>query len=576
MPISRLKRIAGNTIFRISISTATFAVYTALFPLVHNSLGDVTPVLSYFPILLTGYLLGMRGGLFAGIFGIFLNIALLRIAGDPLGYKYAPNILGGVTALLIAVAIGWIKGLLDKVKRQSEELLQERKKLEEEVELRMRAEESIKHDALHDALTNIPNRRLFADRLAHALEWTRRFPDDISAVLYLDFDGFKSINDNYGHHFGDQLLVNLAKRLKSSLRTVDTVGRMGGDEFAILLQSVRNNDDVIMIVERLRKNLSVPIEIEETSVVLTASIGVVINFSGYSHIDEIIHDADTAMYIAKLKGKNDYKIFDVEMRETADDVIKIESDLHNALQNSEFVLHYQPVYRLKNQHIKGFEALIRWQHPQRGLLMPADFLHIAEDSGLIISIGEWVLEEACLRIKNWKNRFKTEAPPTISVNISSRQFVKDEFPAQVKNILEKTGVSGECLLLEVTETTLIGNISAATARIEKLRELGVGFAIDDFGTGYSSLGYLRHLNVNHLKIDHSFVSTLGVSKTGLPIVRAITAMADSLEMDVIAEGIETEEQLKSLKSLDCKYGQGYYFSKPLTAQEAEKLLKKLK
>jgi diguanylate cyclase (GGDEF)-like protein len=566
-------KIQLKTYVRIGISLGSLGVYAVVFPFVHRAVGTTAAALTVIPTAVSAWLLGVRGGLLAGILTAPLNIFLFRLVGDPVAGNVLSHLLGSFAFALIGVIIGWIRDLLNRVNKQAKELQEERKILHEEMRRRMEAEKRLTYEALHDPLTNLPNRRLFLDRLEHAIEWNKRHSNDLFAVVYLDFDRFKIINDSLGHNVGDQLLVSLAHRLKSSVRTVDTVARLGGDEFAILLEAVKRDDEVITIVERLQKNLDSPLEVHKNSIVMTASVGIVLNPHLYERLEDILRDADIAMYNAKVSGKNSFKVFDTLMREQAEGVLKLESGLRNAIRNEEFRVHYQPILSLKTHRIAGFEALLRWQHPEKGLLYPADFLRTAEESGLIVPIGLWVLHEACRRMKHWQTQFTIEPPLTVSVNLSSREFSQIDLPQQIEKVLEETALPAGSLLLELTEFTLIEDMEAAAAKIEQIRALGVGIEIDDFGTGYSSLGYLRNLPVNNLKIDRSFTSTLGASKSAIPIIRAIVAMANSLEIKVIAEGIETADQVKNLMELECDYGQGYFFNTPIDGDSAQELIR---
>jgi diguanylate cyclase (GGDEF)-like protein len=388
----------------------------------------------------------------------------------------------------------------------------------------------------------------------------------------MDFDRFKSVNDSLGHSVGDELLVSLANRLKSAVRTADTVARMGGDEFAILLEGVQNEAEVHVILQRLQDRLAVPFEISGNLIVMTTSIGVVLDPRGYERIDDIIRDADFAMYRAKIGGKDRYKVFDIAMRTEADDELQLESGLRSALRDQEFKVQYLPVYSLQTRRVTRFEALLRWDHPQRGMLYPSDFLRTAEESGLIIPIGEWLLEQACEQMKQWQDQIHMDRPLSVSVNLSRRQFAQVDLVERIEAILKRTELPAEYLSLELAEMTLIEDVDGSVEKINQLHELGVGVEIDDFGTGYSSLGYLRRLPVNHLKIDRSFTSTLGVSESAVPIIRAIIAMASSLGIEVIAEGIETKEQADNLVKLKCGYGQGFFFNKPVDADLAGELI----
>jgi diguanylate cyclase (GGDEF)-like protein len=558
-----------------SVVTAigTLGVYAVVFYILYPFVGASIAALGIIPIAIIGWVLGIYGGLIFGILTLPLNIFLFHIMGYSDDNSLRPYLPGTIVIILAGVSVGWLKSLLDKVKQQAYELEEERKILQEEMEKRIRAEERLIHEALHDPLTNLPNRRLFINRLEHAIEWNKRYPDDLFAVLYLDFDRFKVINDSLGHNVGDQLLIEMAKRLKQSIRSMDTVARMGGDEFAILLEAIKGDDEIFTIIKRLQRNLNAPFKADGNPIVMTASIGVVINLLRYEQIDDIIRDADIAMYSAKFGGKNNFKVFDIGMREEAENILKLESDLRNAIRNQEFQIHYQPIFSLKPQRLNGFEALIRWNHPKRGILYPADFIKIAEESGLIVPIGNWMLHEACTQMKQWQTQFSMNPPLTISVNLSSRQFSQPDLIQQIDEILKTTGLPAKSLFLELSEMTLIENIETSVMKIVRLQKIGVGVEIDDFGTGYSSLGYLRHLPVDNLKIDRSFISTLGVSKSAIPIISAIIAMANSLGINVIAEGIETDEQINSLIEMECDYGQGFLFNKAIDNVAALNIIK---
>lgn len=563
---------SSNIFTRIAIALVSIAVYAMIFPMLYPLAGEATAAFSLVPVAIIGWLLGIYGSLLFGILIVPLHNFLLHLVGVP-PYAITPALIGSFAFTLIGMVFGWIRQLSDRVNKQAEELRKEGQILREEIEKRKKAEERLTHDALHDPLTNLPNRRLFANRLEHAIEWNKRYPNDLFAVVYLDFDRFKIINDSLGHNVGDELLVGLARRLESSIRAMDMVARMGGDEFAILLEAVKSTEEVIITVKRLHASLEAPFEAYGNSIAMTASIGVVVNLLSYEQIDDIIRDADIAMYHAKVNGKNGFRIFDIGMREQAENILKLESDLRKAIRNKEFRIHYQPILSLKQQQLTGFEALVRWEHPERGLLYPADFIKGAEESGQIVPIGEWVLYEACRQMKQWQTQFNMESSLTISVNLSSRQFTQSDLVRQIEDVLEKTALSAESLRLELTEITLIEDVETAVIIIERLRTLGVGVEIDDFGAGYSSLGYLRHLPVTNIKIDRSFISTLGVNKSGVAIIRAIIAMANSLDMKVIAEGIETLDQMNNLTELQCDYGQGFFFNKAMDSDTAQALIK---
>jgi diguanylate cyclase (GGDEF)-like protein len=557
----------------IEVVFISLALYILLFLLIYPFAGPASAALAIAPISIAGWFLGVRGSLSFGILSAPLNLFLFRMAGDMIS---ANNPAAAIFASIIFTAVGttaaWIRGLLNRLHEQADELQEERQILQEEMEKRIQAEERLIHEALHDPLTGLPNRRLFADRLEHAIERNKRKPDSLNAVVYLDFDRFKIINDSLGHNVGDQLLVKLGQCLKSTVRTMDTVARMGGDEFAILLESIQKKDEIITIVKRIQESLTIPFQIQGNSIAMTASFGIVVDLIPYKQIDDILRDADIAMYSAKVSGKNNFKVFDIAMREQVLVASKLEDELRHAVRNGEFRIHYQPIYSLKTKRITGFEALLRWEHPERGLLYPADLLKTAEESGLIVPIGQWVLYEACRQMKQWQSQFRMEPPLTISVNLSSRQFAQPDLVRQIKEVLDKTNLPASSLFLELAEITLIEDIEKAVTKIKQIRALGVGIEIDDFGTGYSSLGYLRHLPVNILKLDRSFTSTLGISKSAIPIIRAIIAMANSLDMDIIAEGIETVDQMNNLIELECGFGQGFFFNKAVDSYAAEVMI----
>ena len=586
-----MMKLPSSIFVRIAISLSALIVYAIMLAVLFPLAGPSITYLAIIPIVVAAWFLGVGGSLVFGIIIILLNnfiIVFIRLPFAPTNTvppAFPLGVVGpfggralsdGVTAfvfLVVGVTIAWIRKLTDRLHQQAEELQKKHSVLQEEMERRITAEERLVHEALHDPLTILPNRRLFVNRLEHAIEWNKRHPDELFAVIYLDFDRFKVINDSLGHTVGDQLLIELARRLKSCVRTVDTVARMGGDEFAILLETVGSEEIVTRVIKRIQGSLAPPFAVHDNSIVMTASIGIVMDLLPYEQFGDIIRDADIAMYSAKVGGKNGFKVFDVAMRDQADNILKLESGLRQALQNKEFRIHYQPILSLNSQRLIGFEALLRWEHPERGLLYPADFLKIAEESGLIVSIGQWVLQEACHQMKQWQMQFDVKPPLTISLNLSSRQFAQPNLTHQIEEVLRQTALPAESLMLEITETTLIDEIELAAAKIEQLHILGVGIEIDDFGSGYSAMGYLRNLPVNILKIDRSFISTLGVTKSGGPIIQAMIAMANSLDIKVIAEGIETEDQLNNLRALECDYGQGFLFNKPLENHAAQEMIK---
>ena len=437
---------------------------------------------------------------------------------------------------------------------------------------RKRAEERLVHDALHDGLTGLPNRALFMDHLRHAVERSKRNRDFQFTVLFLDLDRFKVINDSLGHMVGDQLLVGIARRLEGCVRPVDTVARLGGDEFTILLEDLRDPGEAVEIVGRIQKELSAPFKLGPQEVFTTASIGVAPGSTGYDRAEDVLRDADTAMYRAKSSGKARHEVFDRAMHAHAMNLLHVETDLRRAVERGELRLHYQPIVSLADESIIGFEALVRWQHSKRGLVSPMDFIPIAEETGLIVPIGRWVLREACRQMREWQRHAAAEFPLFMSVNLSGKQFVQPDLLGQIIRTLEETGLDPRRLKLEITESVVMDNIEAAVETLRELRALGVEVSIDDFGTGYSSLSYLHRLPVDTLKVDRSFVSRMASNNENSEIVRTIVTLAQSLDLKVVAEGVETVEQLAQLQTLRCEGGQGYLFSKPLHAAAAGALL----
>ncbi|HEX8846735.1 MAG TPA: EAL domain-containing protein [Pyrinomonadaceae bacterium] len=437
---------------------------------------------------------------------------------------------------------------------------------------RKRAEERLLHEAFHDVLTGLPNRALFMDHLKLSVERGKRREDRLFAVLFLDLDRFKIINDSLGHMVGDQLLVGIARRLEICLRPGDTVARLGGDEFTVLLEDLMNVTEPMDVAERLQKALALPFNLNGHEVFTTVSIGIALSTTGYERPEEVLRDADTAMYRAKMLGKARHEVFDKTMHTLAMNLLQMETDLRRAIERKEFVLNYQPIVELETGNIRGFEALIRWQHPERGFISPSQFIPIAEETGLIIPIGQWVLEEACRQIQEWQEQFPQYPPLQISVNLSSKQFLNSSLIDRIRTVLRETGVNPLSLKLEITESMVMENFDAAIEMLQQLRSLGIELSIDDFGTGYSSLSYLHRFPISTLKIDRSFVSRMSDHNENAEIVRTIVMLARNLKMNVIAEGVETQDQLAQLAMLECEFGQGYYFSEPLDVKGAASLL----
>jgi diguanylate cyclase (GGDEF)-like protein len=437
---------------------------------------------------------------------------------------------------------------------------------------RKRAEEQLLHDAFHDALTGLPNRALFMDHVKMAIQRSRRSGNRLFAALFLDLDRFKIINDSLGHMVGDQLLVGIAHRLEMCLRPGDTVARLGGDEFTILLEDLATSDDALDVARRVQEAVTQPFNIGGHEVFTTASIGIALSNTGYERAEDLLRDADTAMYRAKLLGKKRHVVFDKEMHDRAMELLQIETDLRRAISRKEFFLNYQPIVSLETGKVSSFEALVRWRHPERGLVMPSEFIPVAEETGLIVPLGLWVLNEACRQMHEWQKLQRADEHVTVSVNLSSRQFSQADLIDQVSAALRDSGLRAGSLKLEITESMVMENIDTAIGMLTQLRGLGVGLSIDDFGTGYSSLSYLHRFPIDTLKIDRSFVTQMTDNTENAEIVRTIVTLARSLNMDVIAEGVETREQLGQLSDLGCDYGQGYLFSRPVGATQALELL----
>jgi diguanylate cyclase (GGDEF)-like protein len=441
-----------------------------------------------------------------------------------------------------------------------------------DVTARKLAEEQLLHDAFHDHLTGLANRALFIDRLDNNLKRRSRSPQYLFALLFLDLDRFKIVNDSLGHLAGDLLLKILAKRLEASIRAVDTVARFGGDEFAILLSDLREPADAIIVAERIQKGLQIPFPLDEHQVFTTASVGIVLGSPDYRHADEMLRDADTAMYRAKMRGKGSYELFNAEMLCSTRGVLQLENDLRNALRRREFCLHYQPIIYLQTGKIAGIEALIRWNHPERGLLAPGQFLAVAEDADLLVPIGWQTLEEGCGQLQTWRKAYPSLTELSVSINLSAKQFLCPDLVEKLEKILADTGLKPSALKLEITEGIVMQSVDSSMRILNQLRQKGIALYLDDFGTGYSALSYLHQFPISTLKTDRSFISRRGTNKENRAVLQAVVQMATQLGMDVVVEGVETPEQLADIMALDCKYGQGYLFSRPVDPATAERIL----
>jgi len=456
------------------------------------------------------------------------------------------------------------------------------------------AQEKLLHNAFHDSLTNLPNRALFLDRLERMVARAKRHKDFRYAVLFIDIDRFKIVNDSLGHHGGDELIVQFSKRILQCLRLEDvisrpaasevighewttkddTLARLGGDEFTVLLDDLRSPTDSIRVAGRIQQSLAEPFLVAGQEVFTTASIGIAASSELYTSAAEVLRDADIAMYRAKAQGKARTEVFDHAMHDKAVGRLKLETNLRRALEREEFRVFYQPIISLLSGQIAGFEALVRWDRPEVGIVSPAEFIGVAEDMGLIVLLGYWVLRKACKQVRQWHLANPGETLLTMSVNISGRQFKQPDIVEQVEKILRETEVDPSAIKLEITESVTMDNADRTIRVVNGLKQLGLRLSIDDFGTGYSSLSYLRRFPMDTLKIDRSFVQNLSSNPENLAIVRTIISLARNLGMDVVAEGAETADEVDQLKSLDCDFSQGYFFSKPVNSEQADHLLRK--
>jgi diguanylate cyclase (GGDEF)-like protein/PAS domain S-box-containing protein len=437
---------------------------------------------------------------------------------------------------------------------------------------RKRFEEQLAQQAFYDPLTGLPNRALFLDRLALAVTRARRRRSSMFSILFLDVDRFKDVNDSLGHLKGDLLLTAIARRLETCVRPGDTVARLGGDEFTLLLDDMRDAADAVQVADRILEQMRMPFILEGHEVFATVSIGIAPG-AHYDKSDDLLRDADTAMYRAKERGKNCYEVFDAAMHSRAVARLQLETDLRRAIERKEFRVFYQPIVSLLTDSLVGFEALVRWQHPQRGLVTPGEFLPLAEETGLILPIDLWVLREAARQTREWQDGYPTAKDLRINVNLSTKQFSQPGLVEHVKEVLAQTGLDGRHLTLEITESAIMEETQALADLLEQIRKLDIRLYLDDFGTGYSSLGYLHRFPIHSLKIHSSFVGQLGKEDEDPgQLVRTITTLAENMRMGVVAEGVETREQLAKLRDLRCQRVQGYFFSRPLSAADAELLI----
>jgi diguanylate cyclase (GGDEF)-like protein len=453
-----------------------------------------------------------------------------------------------------------------QLNRELEQLVSQ---LNQEITQHQQTQSQLSHQALHDALTGLPNRTLFMEHLQKAIQRHQRNQDYLFAVLFIDLDRFKIINDSWGYAVGDRLLIAIAGILQECCRELDTVARWSGDEFTILLEDLQNLTDGVAISERILARLTAPIDLEERKIYSGASIGIVCGGTNYDDGVELLRDADIAMYRAKVLGRGRYALFDCQMYAQTLHLSQLETDLHLALERQEFILNYQPIISLTTFKLIGFEALLRWHHPIEGSIPPGEFIPLAEETGLIVPIGEWVLREACRQLRTWQSKFSQASSLYISINLSSKQIKQLDFVDKLTKILTDTGLDGRHLRLELTETMLMDRGEKTIELLHQIKRQKVQLSIDDFGTGYSSLSYLHRFPIDTLKIDRSFVSSINMKGKNCEIVRTIITLAHSLGMKAIAEGVETPHQVTYLRNFGCEAAQGYLFAKPLDLKLAE-------
>jgi diguanylate cyclase (GGDEF)-like protein len=472
--------------------------------------------------------------------------------------------------------------LEERVRQRTAELEGLNQALQDEITERQQILAKLEHLAWHDSLTNLPNRSFLMQRLQQVLHQTRMDETFKFALLFIDCDRFKTVNDSLGHLVGDQLLVAIAHRLQGRLSDTQTLMRLGGDEFTILVDPLSAPSEVIQLSELVQQIMSVPFQLSGREIFMSVSIGIVLSSPTYQHPEDILRDADTAMYQAKAEGKDCYRIFAESMHAHVVRQLSLETDLRRAIEHQEFSVHFQPIVSLATSKIVSFEALVRWMHPTQGCMSPSEFIPVAEETGLIIPLGEWVLRQSCLQLRQWQQRLAQQErsplcindshPLSISVNLSVRQFAQPNLIQRIDHILMETGLDSRHLKLEITESAIMEYSSSAMDVLLQLKERQIQLSIDDFGTGYSSLSYLHRFPVDTLKIDRSFVNRIGPKGENLEIVGAIAALAHSLDIAIVAEGVETEDHRNYLQQLGCEFGQGYYFYKPLPQQAIEQLL----
>lgn len=457
--------------------------------------------------------------------------------------------------------------------RRSHELLEQQVKLrtlalEDEITHRKQAEKLLKHTAAHDSLTGLPNRMVFLDLLNHAIACAKRKDDFSFAVLFLDLDRFKVVNDSLGHHAGDVLLKIIARELLAIVRKVDTVARLGGDEFVILIEDLKSNNEAFEVAQRITAFLQQPFTIDNQLVYTGTSIGISFSNIRYTDADTMLRDADTAMYHAKDNGRGRYEVFDDSMHQKVQNALSLEADIREAITWQEFIPYFQPIIKLDNQKLKGFEALARWQSTKRGFVYPNDFIPLAEETDLIKEIDIQIIEKSCQQLKRWHDELGCD-DLYVSCNLFSKQFFSTSLPQDIEKVLKRTGLAPHHLRVELTERALLENAEIVLTNMQALKNMGVKILLDDFGTGYSSLGYLHRFPIDVLKIDRSFISNVDEHNNNRAIIRTIVDLANNLQMSTVGEGIESLADAELLQQMDCVYGQGYYFAKPMSSQDTK-------
>ncbi len=445
----------------------------------------------------------------------------------------------------------------------------ERKRLTEE---KRQAEQRLFLETFHDPLTGLPNRSLFLDRVNRVILRNRREPGRLFAVVYLSLEGFQIVHNSFGPSAVDRLLIDVSRRILMRVRSADTLARLGGEDFVFLLDNLKSEDNATRVAERVRQELLLPFSINGQEVFLTATLGITLSATGYDDAEHVLRDATTAVHRAATLGRSGFAIFDQVMHDQAITRLKLETDLRQAVERKEFRLHYQPIIELETGQVTGFEALIRWQHPEQGLMTPHAFLATATELGMLPSIGEWSCREACAQLRAWQEAFPNMSPLTMSVNLSTEQFSNPDLVPTLQEVVQSTGIARGTLKIEITESEIMENPKVVSTMLHQLKSHGIDACLDDFGTGYSSLSYLQQLPITFIKIDQSFVRRLGGEDDALAIVKTIMILAHQLGRKVIAEGVETTEHLNILRSLGCEYGQGYLFAKPLSGEAVPNLL----